>query len=296
MAPRHFALSLACSALWLSAAPAGAAASGASASVFVSGSSVNDTKSGGATGVQASAAQTVPSPAGDVFVSAQASSGSASLGMAGVARSTGAPGGVQARASATWADSFTILAPGMAAGMAAGATGTFSGAVEVSGDLSFSFIGRVYADTFVGATVDIFPGTGFNGGRTVVTGGARRFGGYDIADGVFGTERFSLVFGSVPFTFGQRIDLSLSMTMVAAIDVIDAGSTGRADASYGHTLTWGGLSEVRDAGGQRVLGYSAPSQSFEFNYAPVPEPTASLLLISGLVGLAGVIKRRRRLA
>ena len=92
MALRHFALSLACSALWLSAAPAGAAASGASASAFVSGSTVNDTQSGGATGVQAGAAQTVPSPAGGVFVSAQASSGSASLGMAGVARSTGAPG------------------------------------------------------------------------------------------------------------------------------------------------------------------------------------------------------------
>ena len=292
MALRHFALSLACSALWLSAAPAGAAASGASASAFVSGSTVNDTQSGGATGVQAGAAQTVPSPAGGVFVSAQASSGFASLGMAGEARSTGAPGGFQAQASATWADSFTILAPGMAAG----ATGTFGGAVEVSGDLSFNFIGRVYADTGVGATVDIFPGTGFNGGRTVVTGGARRFGGYDIADGGFGTERFSLVFDSVPFTFGQPIQLSLSMTMSAGINVIDAGATGRADASYGHTLTWGGLSEVRDAGGQRVLGYSAPSQSFEFNYAPVPEPTASLLLMSGLVGLAVVMKRRRRLA
>ncbi len=272
----------------LSTTPVLAAMSGATASAFAQGNNVTDSKTGAAVGVQVGAAQTVPSAAGDAFVSVEASSGSASLGMAGNARSSGAPGGFQASASATWADSFTILAPGMAAG----ATGTFSGAVEVSGELSFSFIGRVYADTSVGATVDLFPGTGFNGGRTVVTSGARRFGGYDIADGGFGTERFSLVFRDVPFTFGQRIDIGLSMTMVAGINIIDAGATGRADAAYGHTLTWGGLSEVRDAVGQRVVDYSAPSQTFDFNYAPVPEPHAALLLMAGLAGIASVLGRR----
>ncbi len=273
-----------------STTPVRAATSGATASAFAQGSSVTDSKTGSAIGVQVGAERTIPSAAGDAFVSVQASSGSASLGMAGNARSNGAPGGFQASASATWADSFTILAPGMAAG----ATGTFNGAVAVSGDLSFSFIGRVYADTGVGATVDIFPGTGFNGGRTVVTGGARRFGGYDIVDGGFGTEGFSLVFQNVPFTFGQRIDLGLSMTMVADINIIDAGATGRADAAYGHTLTWGGLSEVRDAAGQRVFGYAAPSQTFDFNYAPVAEPHAALLLMAGLPIIAGVLARRRR--
>ena len=270
--------------------PVLAATSGATASAFAQGSTVTDSKTGTAIGVQVGAAQTIPSAAGDAIVSVEASSGWASLGMAGNARSNGAPGGFQASASATWADSFTILAPGMAAG----ATGTFSGAVDVSGELSFSFSGRVYADTGVGATVDIFPGTGFNGGRTVVTGGARRFGGYDIADGGFGTERFSLVFQDVPFTFGQRIDLGLSMTMVAGISIIDAGATGRADAAYGHTLTWGKLSEVRDSAGQRVYDYSAPSQTFGFNYAPVPEPHSALLLMAGLSGIAGVLMRRRR--
>lgn len=287
-------LVLALSLLALTAAsstpPVLAATSGATSTAFAQGSSVTDSRTGAAIGVQVGAAQTIPSAAGDAFVSVEASSGSASLGMAGNARSNGAPGGFQASASATWADSFAILAPGMAAG----ATGTFSGAVAVSGELSFSFIGRVYADTGVGATVDIFPGTGFNGGRTVVTSGARRFGGYDIADGGFGTEGFSLVFQDVPFTFGQRIDLGLSMTMVAGISIIDAGATGRADAAYGHTLTWGGLSEVRDAAGQRVFGYRAPSQTFNFNYAPVPEPHAALLLMAGLASIVGVLTRRRR--
>jgi hypothetical protein len=50
----------------------------------------------------------------------------------------------------------------------------------------------------------------------------------------FGTEGFSLLFDSVPFTFGQRIDLSLSKTMTAGINIIDAGATGRAGANYGH--------------------------------------------------------------
>ena len=180
--------------------------------------------------------------------------------------------------------------------MAPGATGVFSGAVQVSGDLSSSVIGRAHGDTSVGATVEIFPGTGFNGGRTVVSGGARRFGGCDIADGGSATEGFSSAFDSVPFTSGQRIDRSLWMTMNAALSIIDAGATGRADVDDGHTLTWGGLSEVRDADGHLALGYSAPRQRFDFNYAPVPEPTVQLLLMAGLAGLAGVLSRRRRLA
>jgi hypothetical protein len=51
---------------------------------------------------------------------------------------------------------------------------------------------------------------------------------------------------------------------------------------------------VHDADGQLVSGYSAPSQSFDFKHAPVPELTSLLLLVAGPVALTGVMKCRRR--
>ena len=257
----------------------------ATASAFVSGATVRQTITAGAKGATATAAQVIPSPIGDVFVSAEASSVPGALGAAGVARTNGSPGGFQAQASASWTDSFVISAPGYDSAM----TGTFSGAVQVTGELLVEFVGRVYSDSQSYATVDIFPGTGYNGGRTVVSGSARNLAGYDIAGSHTGTDNFSLIFVNVPFTFDQRIDLTLGLTVFADLNVIDAGATGRSDANYSNTMSWSGLSSVRDQGGSQPITFTALSTGSGFNFAnptPVPELSSALLLACGLIFVA----------
>ena len=250
----------------------------AEAHAFVSGNTVTQSVTAGAEGAQASAAQDVPSPYGDVFVSAQASSAPGTLSAVGVARTTGAPGGFQGSASASWADAFAINA----AGHGPSETGTFSGSIDVSGELLTEFAGRVYADTQVYAIVDIFPGTGDNGGRTVVSGSARNLIGYDIPGTHTGSEIFTLVFTGVPFTFGRLIDVSMGLAVLADINAIDAGATGRATADYGHTMRWYGITEVLDSSGGRIDNYSAVSPDSGFNFAPVPEPGSWALAVAGL--------------
>ena|GEM_PF-5212584 len=262
----------------------------ANASAFVSGTTVTQSFTAGAEGTQASANQVIPSVIGAAFVSAQASSFPGALRTVGVARTDGSPGGFQAQASSSWTDSFVIAAPGYNSSM----TGLFSGAVQVNGGLLVDFSGRTYSGAQVYATVDIFPGTGYNGGRTVVTGSARRLVGIDIPGIDTGNYNFFLLFSNVPFTFNQRIDISLRLAIWADVNAIDAGATGRSEANYAHTMTWSGLNSVSDQGGTLLPTYSASSTGSGFNFAnatPVPEPNTVVLMGLGLLCIA----QRRRL-
>lgn len=274
-------------ALCLSQPPAGlAATTTANASAFVSGTTVSDSHSTTTGVAQAAAAQVIPSPLGDVFVSAAASSMPGTLSASGSARTAGMAGGFQGQASANWSDAFVIAAPGYEGT----ATGTFSGAVLVSGSLSLdAFTGRVYEGSEVHVTVDLFPATGYNGGRTTVSGSASTGLGYDIPGGSTGSPDFVLQFTDVPFTFGQRIEVAVDLLVAANVNAIDVGATGRAEADYSHTVTWLGLSAVRDASGNAVQAFSALSPSSGFDFAlptPVPEPATWLLFAAGL-GLVG---------
>ena len=270
---------------------ASATTTGATASAFVSGTTVSRSMTAGSEGTQVAADQVIPSPIGDVFVSAEASSIPGALRAAGVARTSGSPGGFQAQASSMWADNFIISSNGYDSSM----TGLFSGAVQVSGGLIVNFSGRTYSDTQAYATVDVFPGTGYDGGRTTVKGSARRLVGYDISGIDTGNYTFTLLLSNVPFTFNQRIDISFSLAVSADVNAIDIGATGRSDANYGHTMTWTGLSSVSDQGGTLLHNYSASSSGSGFNFAnatPVPEPRSVALLCVGLLWIA---QRRRSL-
>lgn len=278
-------------ALWPLAATA--TTTGASATASGAGVTVQQSFVGGAQGTQASAAQTFPTPYGDAYLSAEAASLPGALRAAGASRSGGAPGDFQARASASWADSFVIAAPGRSSSE----TGFFSGSVEVTGELLVAYAGRTYADALVFGSIDIFPGTGYNGGRTVVNGAARNTVGYDIPGGHTGSDRFVLVFSNVPFTFNQRIDVSLGLSVTADVHAVDPGATGRSDANYAHTMTWAGLSQVRDQAGTPLTVYSALSADSGFNFAqptPLPEASSMVLTALGCVWLAGLARMRRR--
>ena len=66
-------------------------------------------------------------------------------------------------------------------------------------------------------------------------------------------------------------------------------------ADMGHSIAWGGITELRDANGQLVADYSAVSATSGFDYrsayvSAVPEPGTGALLLTGLAWLA----RRRR--
>lgn len=277
------------------AGPAAAASTSASATFVGDRPAVTtqtQTLTGGPTGVAAGVGTTIPSPIGDVFMSAQASSSLGALGATGSARSEGLAGSFQGYATATWTDSFTFNAGTPNANTA----GSFSGVILVSGGLDFVFAGRAYADTQIRATVDLFPGTGFNGGRTVVSGSARHYGGYDNGDVLIGQPGFMLPFNNVPFTFGQPISMSASLYVLAGISVINNGSSARAEAEYGHTLRWGGITEVRNTAGNAISNYTALSDTSTFNYAlpaPVPEPGAMWMLGAGLSALAFLLRLRR---
>lgn len=250
----------------------------ANVSAFVSGHTVSDSDSAGAGGAHALASQTIPTPAGGIFVTAEASSAPGAVRATGDVRTYGG-GGLQAQGKAIWVDTFAIQSAGMG-----GMTGTFSGSVQVNGSLIVEITGRSYADTQIYADVSIETDTGPNGGSAGAHGSARHLIGYDIGDTTTGNASFTLQFLNVPFTFGSDIDVSLQLFVTADVNAVDGGATGRALADYGHTMSWGGLSQVRDSSGNLLTGYTAVSAGSGFNFAtPVPEPGSGVLLLAGLL-------------
>lgn len=251
--------------------------------------------------ISATAARDGQLGTGDVFTFAVASSRPGFLRASASSRgaTTGSPAtDIGASASASWSDSFVITSAGRS-----GQTGTWTGSVQVDGGMATEFAGRAYVHSSVSAGVDIFPGTGYNGGRTVVGGGAWVDMGYDIAPRRLGNPSDALTLNlAVPFTFGQNIDVSLSLSTNASgrllggfVGLIDSGSA-RSLSDYAHSMTWGGISKVLDNDGIAVLGYSALSPTTNFDFATaVPEPNPSAMLLAGLM-VGTIVTRLRRLS
>lgn len=249
----------------------------ANASAFVGGVTVSDSDSAGPGGAHALASQTIPTTAGGLFVTGEASSAPGTVRATGDARTDGG-GALQAQARASWLDTFAILSAGKD-----GATGTFSASVQVGGGLFVEIAGRSYADTQIYADVSIETDTGPNAGRAGASASARHLIGYDIGETTTGSPDFTLQFVDVPFTFGRDIDVGLQLFVVADVNTIDGGATGRALADYGHTMTWHGLTHVRDSAGTLLADYTAVSPGSGYNFAPVPEHGTAVLLLAGLL-------------
>jgi hypothetical protein len=192
----------------------------------------------------------------------------------------------QGRSRADWADTFVINAPGHDGSQ----TGTFSGSVLIGGTLlaEYGSPGYALAISSVTANISLNPNTGFNGGIVKLQGGGRRFNGTGFDNVLEGLEQFSLIFTNVPFTFNRGIDVYVRFDSVSSAD--SRGATTFAEAKY--TLSWDGLSEVRDQNGTLLTDFTAISPESKFNYAlaAVPEPSTAWLLLGG-----GVLLVCRRL-
>lgn len=271
-------------------APSYGATTGARTYAQIQGVPVDEhSMSGGNGGALTASNLTILNGAGAVDVNASASAQIGALRVSASSRANVGTDGV-ANATATWVDGFTISA----AGHAPGEVGSFSGSVFVSGGLLAEFEGTAYADTYVIAELRLDPRTGFNGGIVALQGGSRKSTGSDIGFTHTGSEFFSLYFTNVPFTYGREVSTTLSLGAVAGTRTFNTSSA-HAEADYGHTMVWGGLTEVRDSTGQLVSTFSALSSTGSgFNFASaVPEPTSATLLVGGLLLIVATRPGRR---
>ena len=103
-----------------------------------------------------------------------------------------------------------------------------------------------------------------------------------------------------PFIFGQWASYSMQLQTRAtasafafanssALDRADIGFG--ADASFEHTIRWGGIEAVSDAQGQAVTGWSVVSLPGLDLAAVVPEPGQVAMLVCGLLVVANRARR-----
>lgn len=196
----------------------------------------------------------------------------------------------QGQAEGSWNDKFAV----QASGYGLMDSGTFSAAVAVQGGLTAVLNGRAYADNIIDAYFRIDGGVS---GASFTEAHARLSKGYDIGTTASGQESATLRIDGIPFVFGQDINVSLFLRTRSAIIVLD-GAFASATADYAHSMTWAGLSNVRDSTGQWVTGYSAISADSGFDYAAqaaaVPEPATSALLAAGLLWVGWCQRLRKR--
>lgn len=115
-------------------------------------------------------------------------------------------------------------------------------------------------------------------------------------------------FGDLPGNYVMNISAAFGHTLSISLNgetwASATGAEGRGGdvlagglADLSHTISWGGISNLRDENGQPIAGFTAISASTGYDYvnafpSAVPVPTAAWLLGSGLLGLVGVARRK----
>jgi len=104
----------------------------------------------------------------------------------------------------------------------------------------------------------------------------------------------------IPVYFGHAVTLDYGIDLYAsaqALTFANGNPTGAgAEADFSHTFSWGGITGVYDAQGNALDSFSVNSASgFDYLHsAAVPVPAAAWLFGSGLLGLAGVARRKSK--
>jgi len=174
-------------------------------------------------------------------------------------------------AESFWADDLTIGKTGQAG------AGTFSASVRVVG--TFLETVRVVGDQIqFGASLELnraTTGLSFNENNMPAS-----------------VDQL-LTLTNVSFTFGTPFEINVLLSLSAGKNggFLPSGSA-RFVGDLGNSITWEGVSEVRDAQGNLVTGFTANGSSGTDYTQPIPEPATGSLLALGLCAFGA----RRRTA
>jgi hypothetical protein len=149
-------------------------------------------------------------------------------------------------------------------------------------------------EVIASATATLKLDTATPGGVFAEQGGGRRIVGVglDIEEGL---QTFALQFRDLPFIFGEPISITLRLVVITGVNTVGQIVTANATADYAHTMTWEGLTEVRDHSGTLLTNFSAISPDSGFDFArPVPEPSTYGLMLLGLFAVAAASYRSRQ--
>lgn len=99
---------------------------------------------------------------------------------------------------------------------------------------------------------------------------------------------------AIPFTWGTSFEAGFYANLMAG-ERASGGFVGQntSNLDFSHTLTWGGPGYVIGSGGNVTNFNIASASGFNYGSAAVPLPAALWLFGSGLVGLAGVARKRK---
>ncbi len=173
-------------------------------------------------------------------------------------------------AAARFRDSITITAPGVATG----ANGLFEFAIAVDGSMDAD---NGHADWILGFQVASFSWTTLAGGDVYNDPGGSGVTG-DPYGGYYTSGVWLFHFGE-PFT----LEMMLGTDTTAGA----SNGSGSAYSLFGNTLRWQGIVQVQDyATHAPIASYTVASASGTDYSQPIPEPATSLLLASGVLGLA----------
>lgn len=101
---------------------------------------------------------------------------------------------------------------------------------------------------------------------------------------------------NIPFQFDSWSSYSLTMWVNSNVTAVGGSGTSvslTGSARYEHSADWGGITQILDANGNPVTGWSVQSLPGVDLLTPVPEPQTWLLLLSGLALLGRLMSRRR---